>query len=353
VTLDPPAIVRQRLRRQRLVGERFNDLAEALTFFGATQGQDYAEAKWSLGQRVDGVVDSELDAAFDRGEIIRTHVLRPTWHLVVPRDVRWMLELTAPRVQRALGSNYRRLGLDDAVFARAHEAIERALEPGEPLILNELIEALEGAGIRGERLQHTHLVIHAELEALICSGPRRGKRHSYMLLADRAPDAIQLERDQALAELTGRYFKSHGPATIRDYSWWSGLTMADARRGVELARLGPGEDGWYGLDGPDARVAADDALLIPMFDESVIAYQELRLAFDGDRPDGLGPLIRPVLIGGHSVGTWKRVLDEDRVTVEVAPFAALDRGKVEALESATDDFGRFLGRRATLTIAGV
>jgi hypothetical protein len=339
-------VVRGRLARQRLTGEPFADLSEALRFFCATQGQDYAEAKWSLAERLAGIGDADLDAAYDRGEIIRTHVMRPTWHLVDPRDIRWLLELTAPRVHKALGHAYRRFELDDEVFGRGHEAIERALAPGEPLILDELVEALEGADITGERLRHSHIVIHAELDALICSGPRRGKRHTYMLLADRAPNAIGLERDEALAELTRRYFASHSPATVRDYSWWSGLTMAEARRGIELAGLGPGDDGWYGLAASDAEEALPEALLIGRFDESVIAYQDLRFAFAA-RPAELDPLIRPVVIGGRTVGTWRRVSERGSVTVEVSPFEDLDP---VPLGGAVERYGRFLGTEARLAV---
>jgi hypothetical protein len=344
--VDPLAIVARRLRRQRLAGERFADLAEAIEFFCATQGQDYAEAKWSLGQRIDGVSDSDLDAAFDAGEFLRTHVMRPTWHLVSPRDIRWLLELTAPRVHKALGYAYRRFELDDEVFARGHEAIERALAPGEPLILDELVAALEGVGITGERLRHSHIVIHAELEALICSGPRRGKRHTYMRLADRAPEAVRLGRDEALAKLARRYFESHAPATVRDYAWWSGLTMAEARRGIELAGLGPDDDGWYGRDTDDPEGSEPHALLVGRFDESVIAYQDLRFAF-ADRPAGLDPLIRPVLLGGHTVGTWRRVSERGSVTVEVDPFEDLDPAPLAA---AVGRYGRFLGTEARLAV---
>jgi hypothetical protein len=343
---DPLGVVRGRLARQRLTGEPFADLSEALRFFCATQGQDYAEAKWSLGERLAGIGDADLDAAYDRGEIIRTHVMRPTWHLVDPRDIRWLLELTAPRVHKALGYAYRRFELDDEVFGRGHEAIERALAPGEPLILDELVEALEGADITGERLRHAHIVIHAELEALICSGPRRGKRHTYMQFADRAPDAIRLERTEALAELTRRYFESHAPATIRDFSWWSGLTMAEARRGIELAGLGSDDDGWYGLAESDAEEALPEALLIGRFDESVIAYQDLRFAFAA-RPAGLDPLIRPVVIDGRTVGTWRRVSERGSVTIEVSPFEDLDPAP---LGEVVERYGRFLGTEARLTI---
>jgi hypothetical protein len=167
-----------------------------------------------------------------------------------------------------------------------------------------------------------------------------------MLLADRAPNAITLERDEAVAELTRRYFASHSPATVRDYSWWSGLTMAEARRGIELAGLGPGDDGWYGLEDLDAKQTEEEALLIGMFDESVIAYQDLRFAFAA-RPAELDPLIRPVMIGGRTVGTWRRVNQRGSVTVEVSSFEDLDPAPLGKVVSR---YGRFLGTETQLAI---
>jgi hypothetical protein len=338
-----------------LVGEPFADLAEALRFFCATQGQDYAGAKWSLGERLRGVTDAELDAAFDAGEILRTHVMRPTWHLVAPDDLPWLLELTAPRVHVALGYAYRRFDLDQRVFARGHEAIERALAPGESLLRDDLVAALEQAGVGGERLRQHHVLIHAELEGLICSGPRRGKQHTYALLAERAPNARRLERDEALAELARRYFSSHAPATIRDFSWWSGLTVAESRRAVDLAggeiREAFTEAGtpWY--EAGDAAEAAplDEALLVGMFDESVIAYRDLRFAFD-TRPADLAPLIRPIVIGGRTVGTWKRTIARGAVTVVATPFGRLAPAEIESLEAAAARLGAFLGLPTSVTI---
>jgi hypothetical protein len=347
VTPEPVAVVRRRLARQRLTGEPFESVRDALRCLVAVQGQDYAEAKWCLSERLGGATDAELDAALDAGEILRTHVLRPTWHLVLAEDIRWLLELTAPRVHLALGSAYRRLGLSEADFARGHEAIEAALQAGEPLIKDEMVTVLERAGLEGERLRLHHVIMHAELEGLICSGPRRGRQQTHVLLADRAPGAKRFDRDQALVELAGRYFAGHAPATARDFAWWSGLTLVEARRAIELADLGAGDHGWYGLDGIEPDGAGPRALLVGMFDESVIAYQDLRFAF-APTPDGLEPLIRPIVVDGRTVGTWKRIAERDSVTVEATLLEPLDAGRSEALAAAVSRFGRFLGTQARL-----
>jgi Winged helix DNA-binding domain len=353
VRLEPLAVVRDRLRRQRLVGRGFATVVEAVRFLGAVQGQEYAEAKWSVGERVAGATEADVDAALDSGAVLRTHVMRPTWHFVAAEDIRWLLELTAPRVHRAVGSYYRTRGLDAAEFARGHEAIEAALRPGEPLIRARLYEALERAGLGSDRLRLAHVLMHAELEGLICSGPRQGKQHTYALLSERVPGAPRLEHDEALAELTRRYFTSHGPATLNDFSWWSGLTVAQARRGLELVggELARAEaaDGtaWYAAPGPAGRARVDGALLVPTYDESTIAYKDLRVVLAAE-PPRRGPFERPIVIGGLTVGSWKRMHSTGGVTVETRLFTPLDPEERERLEAAADRFGRFFGLPATV-----
>jgi hypothetical protein len=354
VRLEPSAIVSDRLRRQRLVGRPFETVVEAVRSLGAVQGQEYEEAKWSVGERVAGASEADVDAALDSGVVLRTHVLRPTWHFVAAEDIRWLLELTAPRVHRAVGSYYRTHELDQAAFARGHEAIEAALRPGEPLIRPELYEELERAGLGEARLRLAHVIMHAELEGLVCSGPRRGKQHSYVLLDDRVPAAARLEPDEALAELTRRYFTSHGPATVNDFSWWSGLTVAQVRRGLELVgdELDAAEDGdgktWYAPPEPAGRARVDGALLVSMYDESTIAYKDLRVVLAAE-PPRTGLLERPIVIGGRTVGSWKRALTKGGVTVEATLFGPLDGVGRERLQTAAERFGRFFGLPATVT----
>lgn len=335
---------------QRLSGPPFASAAEAVTSHLAVQAQEFAEVKWSLSERTGGLTDAELDDAFNRGDILRTHVLRPTWHLVAPQDIRWLLELTAPRVRRALRYYDRQIGLDDdRVLADAADVIVNSLaDAGGPLLRTELAGALEEAGIEASGQRLTHIVMHAELDGLICNGPRRGKQHTYLLLSERAPEATSLDREEALARLVSRYFRSHGPATVRDCSWWSGLTMSDVKVGVAACGddLGAetGEDGTAWYSGADAAPAGkpDGAHLIPTYDELVVAYKDQRMVYAAPPPEeGLGP--RPILIDGRAVGSWTRTLGSNSATVDATLHAMVSRAGLRKLEEAVERFGGFLG----------
>ena len=222
------------MHSQRLASGHFERPAEAVQWLGAMQAQEYAEAKWSIGERVDGCTDADVEEAFARGEILRTHLLRPTWHFVTPADIRWMLRLTAPRVHAANRYSYRKYELSSETLGRSHEVIAAALAGGEPLTRPELADGLAQGGIVADGLRLGYILMHAELEALVCSGPRRGKQHTYARFESRVPESPELAREEALGELALRFFRSRGPATIRDFSAWSGLTMADARAGREM-----------------------------------------------------------------------------------------------------------------------
>lgn len=184
---------------------------------GAVQSQDFAAAKWAIGLRLPESKDTEIERVFNDGEILRTHVLRPTWHFVAPEDIRWMLALTAPRVNQCISYYYRKLELDAAVFKKSNEIIIKALEGGSQLTRAKLMLKLEQAGILTNDLRSNHLMIRAELDAVVCSGARKGKQFTYALLEERVPPAKTLSRDEALAELSARYFTSHGAATLQDF----------------------------------------------------------------------------------------------------------------------------------------
>ena len=348
--MDALATVRRRLHEQRLAGNHLDSPAEGVGWLGAMQAQEFDEAKWSLAERMGGASDAEIEEAFSRGEILRTHVLRPTWHFVTPEDIRWMLSLTAPRIRKAVGYYYRRHGLEEDLFARTNELLAEALAAGEPLTRKELGEALAGAGVEANGSQLAHIVMQAEVAAIACSGPRRGKQHTYMLLEERVPRARELSREDALAELTLRYFTSHGPATLKDFGWWSGLTMKDARAGLAAAgdRIAELDEGWYAAPGYDGKEGSTGARLIPMFDETTVAYQDLRVVLKEDPPGRL-PLDRPIVIEGRTVGSWKRILGKGEVEIEASLFAPLAPQEDAALGAAIDRFGTFLGLPARLT----
>jgi hypothetical protein len=352
--LEPLAVVQSRLHTQRLASGHFDRPADAVRWLGAMQAQEFAEAKWSIAERVDGCTDADVEEAFSSGEILRTHVLRPTWHFVAPTDIRWMLRLTAPRVHAANRYTYRRFDLPDETLEQAHGVIAAALGDGYPRTRPELADALAKAGIVADGVRLGYILMHAELEELVCSGPRRGKRHTYALLDQRAPETPALTRDEALSELTLRFFRSRGPATVADFTAWSSLTVADAKAGLQMAgeeldtTLDEKGTSWIGGAGGGASPSAPGAYLIPMYDEMGIGYKDLRMVLAQPPPrEGLN---RPIVIDGRTVGSWKRTMAKRAVTIEATVFTELSSGDRSALEAAVERFGRFMELPAALEL---
>jgi len=346
-------IARARLSNQRLIGAGFARPEEVVRWLGAVQAQDYAGAKWAVGQRVQGCADDDVEQAFRDGRILRTHVMRPTWHFVMPADIRWMLALTAPRVRAAMAYYDRKLELTDRLCGRSYSVMAKALAGGNHLTREELAVVLERAGIQAAGQRLGNLMLRAELDAVICSGPRRGKQFTYALLDERAPAARPLARDEALAELTSRYFSSHGPALPQDFAWWSGLTVADARRGIELAgrRLAPatvaGRTYWHAPAAPPPRRRGKPVHLLPNYDEYLIAYKERSAVSERDpfRDFGRGDNLFAnhfVLVDGRLVGGWRRLFEKKTAIVELRLPVALGAVERKALKAAADRFGAFL-----------
>jgi hypothetical protein len=354
-------IAEHRLRRQLVTLEGLRQPADVVGWFGAIQAQEYDAAKWALGLRMrEDTVDAAIERAFDRGQILRTHVMRPTWHFVTPADIRWLLELTAPRVHRAMASYTRRLELDARTLVRGTTIIEHALGDGGPhLTRPELGDRFKRHGLvtAGPRLAlHT---MHAELEGVICSGPRRGTQITYALLQDRAPTAQRLTRDEALATLSRRFFTSHGPATIRDFVWWSGLTTADARRGVEMNRARredvEGQTYWTIGDAPRRAERSLLAHLLPIYDEYLVAYRDRVAVPHGPSivtSDLAGSVTfrHAVVIAGHVAGTWRTIRQEGGLLVHVIPLRRLTGRERRALGDTARRYERFLSVPVELRI---
>ncbi len=327
----------------------------------AVQSQDYAGATWALGQRCRRVTEATIGHLFDEGAILRTHVMRPTWHFVLPEDIRWLLDLTSPRLRQGLVARYRALELDDKVVARASAAFAAALT-GRHLTRAELSEVLRAAGISPEGQRLPHLIMRAELDGLIVSGPRRGKQFTYALLTERAPKARTLDRSEALEDLTRRYFRSHGPAQLQDLVWWSGLTVADARTGIALAGTAldheavEGKDYWFDSK-PGPAVDAEGAVhLLPNFDEYTVAYRDRAAALHADRPFdpaffSFGSILANVVtVGGKVLGAWRRTSARAGVNVEVRALDRFEPAEADAIEKACRRLGRFIARPVELTL---
>ena len=333
---------------------------DAVGWLTAVQSQDYGAAKWALAQRCRAVTDAALDRLFDQGAILRTHVMRPTWHFVLPEDVRWLLALTGPRVRLGLAARYSELGLDDKVVARAGAAFSAALADGRHLTRPELGEALRKARISPEGQRLPHLLSSAELDGLIVSGPRRGKQFTYALLEERVPKAPVLPRNEAIAELTRRYFRSHGPAQVQDFAWWSGLTMSDTRIGIAIAgttlerQVIDGKDYWHDAEAGTAATAAGVAHLLPNFDEYSVAYRDRSAMLHSDnRFDpaffSFGSILSNVVtIGGRVRGAWRRTFARSRARVEIRVLDRLGTRETAAVEAAGRRLGRFLERSVEL-----
>jgi hypothetical protein len=354
-------IAEQRLHNQRITRAECRKPADVVAWLGAVQAQEYPAARWALALRMpDGTTDAAIERAFDEGRILRTHVMRPTWHFVAPADIRWMLELTAPRVHRSMAYYRRQLGLDTALLTRAATLFERALRDGQYLTRGELGAQLERAGLAAKGVRLAHLTIYAELEGVMCSGPRRGKRLTYALLEERAPRARRLSRDEALAGLTRRYFKSHGPATIRDFVWWSGLTTADAKRGLEINRARheavDGRPYWTVGRIPAGGTRRRTVHLLPIYDEYLVSYRDRDAVPHGppviESPSGRSLTFRHALvIAGQVAGTWKTARNAGGLTVDVMPLRRLTGRERRGLAETAACYRRFLDVPVSVSVA--
>jgi len=354
----PLDITRWRLRNQRLSGGRFTRPEEVVSWLGAVQAQEYADSKWALALRTRRTTETAIERALSSGTILRTHVLRPTWHLVAAADIRWMLSLTGPRVSARMAPYNRHLALDAATFRRSERAIVGALRGGVHLTRQELKTVLQRAGVRADSVQRlAHLVMQAEIDAVICSGARRGTQATYALLDERVAPAAARSRDDALAELTRRYFVSHGPAQIADFAWWSGLTTGDVRRGLQLIdreldqEVVDGKTYWF-RKAAAARGGDKTAHLLGLYDEYLIAYKDRGAALDQSRWTRMirDPFSAAIVVNGKVIGGWRRSVKAERMTIAVTPFTPLRRSEAAAVDAAAHAYAGFFGVELELSI---
>jgi len=351
MTLDIP---RYRLHNQFLSQTDLTDPAEALKRLGAVQSQDYAGGKWALGLRIKGGTDAALDKAFNEGRILRTHILRPTWHFVAPEDIRWMLSISAPRVHAVNGFMYRQQELDRTVIKKSYSVLEKVLRGNKQLTRTELGTALGQAGIKNaEGIRLGYFMMSAELDGIICSGGRRGRQFTYALLEERAPQVKSLTREEALAELTRRYFVTRGPATLHDFTWWSGLTMANAKEGIESVRSQfvseQIEEKTYWFDNSLSPVQEDPptAHLLPNYDEYFIGFKDRSAIGEvakraGIKSDDPSFLAHVIILDGQVIGGWRRTLKKDKVLVEPKLITSLTKAQEQAVAKAAGQYAEFL-----------
>ena len=356
----PTELLIERLHNQQLIDSTRRTPEDVVSWMVAMQAQDYPSAKWAIGLRAPRCHEGDIENAFNAGKILRTHVLRPTWHFVSPADIRWLLALSAPRVHAINAYYYRQAGLDAKMFDKSCAMMHRLLEGGKVLTRTEIATHLMRAKIPAEGLKLAYLFIHAELEGVICSGPRRANHFTYALLDDRAPAAKPKPRDEALGELVMRYFASHGPATARDFSWWSGFTITDTNKAIEsvkpaLESTKIGDLVYWSGDAPSMSRRKSPAYLLPNYDEYLIAYKDRGAYVEAGRTANLvarsnSALANHLVIDGKLAGSWSRQLTPNALGIQVAPYKKLAPAHARAVANAADCYAEFHGLPLSLSV---
>lgn len=353
-------IIAERMRNQLLVDESGDSVEQVIAHLGAVQAQDFQGAKWALALRLKDATSESLDALFNDGRILRTHVLRPTWHFVLPEDIRWMLELTAPRVSQAMTYYNRKLELDRTFFDRSNAIIGEALAGGNALTRTEIAGVLTKHGINASGQRLGHIVMQAELDGVVCSGPLRGRQFTYALLGERAPNAMNLDREESLALLAGRYFTSHGPATVYDFAWWSGLTIRDAKLGLRLcedrivSEAVNGKEYWFCETAERTESSVPKFLLLSVYDEYVISYSDYSLTFPSETQNltklfGNAWLNYVVVKDGRVIGSCRRNAKPKMMSLEFRLAVQLTRNETLMLEKAAERYAGFFGLPLTIS----
>jgi hypothetical protein len=344
-----------RLVNQQIAGTKFTSPKEIVAWMGAMQAQDSAMSKWAVGVRLPNSTEKIIEDAMDKGEIIRTHVLRPTWHIVSVDDLRWMLKLTAPHIKAGMKSRNRDLGLTDAILAKSRKVLEKTLRDGNHSTRVELIATLNKANIDTDENRASHIFMMAELECLICSGATKNGKQTFSLFEERIPATRPLVRDEALATLAKRYFSSHGPATLDDFDWWSGLSAGDAKRALDLAKsdlnsdVVEGKTYWFA----QANFKSEESVfLLPAFDEFIISYKDRSatvISENHKRAVSNNGMFHPtVVVNGETIGVWKRTTGKAKVVVEFTYFTTPSPALQKLIETVSVRYGEFLARKVEL-----
>lgn len=342
-------IISFRMEKQGLSKPVFESVVEVVKWMGCIQAQEFPNAKWAIGMRIPGCTEEMVDDAFNTGKILRTHVLRPTWHFILPEDIRWMVELTGPRVKLLSKHMHRKLDIDNAVLRKSKKILIKALEGKNFLNRVELKQHFQKAGLNTDDIRVTMLLMDAELDGLICSGPRRGKQFTYALLEEVVSKGLDIKDDAAIAALARRYFTSRGPATIYDFAWWSGLTLTQAKRGVEMIKKDMehtviNEQEYWFINTGIHKEAIPQVRLLPSYDEYVVSYTDRSTILSpGYEQQTFNGLKQSVLINGKIKGTWKRTLEKGNVKIEITPFENLTQAIIRELNKEVKRYMAFIG----------
>jgi len=349
-------IKKTRLINQHIGYHRFKNPKKLLEHLGAIQSQDFQMSKWALGSRLSNTPEQQITQAFNEGKILRTHLLRPTWHLVPATNIRWMLELSAPQIKTILRFAHKELELTDGLLIKCINLIGNALEKHRYLKRESLVQLLEKSGISTRDNRASHIFLAAELEGIICSGPDANKKTTYALLADRAPVSPPFNRKEALTNLASIYFSSRGPATLEDFIWWSGLRKQDAQLALNEVKSNLHSEKWdektyWFSNFPNTNIE-ERIHLLPAFDEYLIAYKNRNHVIPQTqykKAISNNGIFRPIIVlDGDAIGIWKRTLKRNTANIEVTLFSPINKDLKVLLHQKLYEFALFIDKKPQL-----
>lgn len=343
-----------RLISQHLISTKFKTVKELVGWMGAMQAQDYSMVKWAIGSRLPGSTEKNIDEAIEKGEIIRTHLMRPTWHIVSSDDIYWMLELTAPQIRSITKSRHKQLELTEKLLQKTNKIIRKALEGGKHLTRNELNSLFEKAKITLDNNRSSHIMLRAELDGIVCNGIAKDNKPTYALLSERVKKLKSYSREESLRKLALNYFSSHGPATLKDFIWWSGLPVKDARMALEMVKsefiseIIDNETYWINNSFSLSNITKGQTLLLPAYDEFIISYKDRAASLpfqEQSKAVSNNGIFRPIIVvNGQVTGIWKRKLNNEKVIIDTRLFHANKKSAKQLIEKQAIEFGRFLGK---------
>jgi hypothetical protein len=352
-------LTKERFRNQQLGGNVSMQAEEMVAWLGAVQAQDYAGAQWSVGIRLPACTAMDIEKALADRKIVLSWVLRGTLHFVAAPDIRWMLTLLAPGIIKKRASRYRQLGLDEKTFAESKQVLADELQGDRQRTRKDLISSLEDAGISTEGQRGYHLLGRAGLEGVICFGPKKDRQQTFVLLDEWIPRSPGLDRLTSMAALARRYITSHGPVTLQDFIWWSGLSAADARSA--LAAAGPdlytdsigGRVYWRSKWNFPSHHASPKTVLLPAYDEYLLGYRDRTHAIDprdADKVNLINGLALPILVNGKVAGTWKRTPRQKKILISLNYFNPPEEEEEESAIVAAERYGEFMGKPVETTL---
>jgi hypothetical protein len=352
-------ISKTRLISQKIASTEFKSPSEIVSWMGAMQAQDYSMAKWAIGSRLKETSDNKIESSYNKGEILRIHLLRPTWHFVSAEDIYWMLQLSSAKIKSSLKTRHAQLELSDPIIAKTTNIIEKSLSKETYLTREELADEFSKAAIRTDENRLSHILFSAEMDGIICSGPLKKNKLTYALLQERVPHKKEYSKDESLAELARRYFISRYPATLADFIWWSNLSVTDARNAVQLIKddfhsESIGTSVYWVPNSEELMTNKNSVHLLPAYDEFLISYRDRSSSLsevNNRRTVSDNGIFYPlIVINGQVAGTWKRTIRKNKVIVSVVIFQLPDETILKVIRKKVNAFGRFSGKDTELAI---